>query len=228
MIYLSRIWLNPLRAQTRRLLADPRSMRAAVLGSIPEQPVDPAVERVLWRVDTDNPRRPALFVVSRSKPSWEHLVEQAGWPGASEPQAETKRYDPLLDRLAQDEQYAFRLTANPVENKGRAGDRSARHGHRTVTHQMSWLERHAPRWGFDLPPAAGAGEAPDVRIAARERRSFRRAPGQMVTLQVVTYEGRLKVLDPSALRAALVSGVGPAKAYGCGLLTLAPLACMAP
>jgi CRISPR system Cascade subunit CasE len=37
------------------------------------------------------------------------------------------------------------------------------------------------------------------------------------------FEGRLLITDPDALRAALVTGIGPAKGYGCGLLTLAPV-----
>ncbi|MDO0929777.1 MobF family relaxase [Streptomyces sp. TG1A-8] len=45
-----------------------------------------------------------------------------------------------------------------------------------------------------------------------------------VTVVTVTFEGRLEVTDPDALRRALTQGIGRARAYGCGLLTLAPLA----
>ncbi|MEV5086000.1 type I-E CRISPR-associated protein Cas6/Cse3/CasE, partial [Streptomyces sp. NPDC056159] len=48
----------------------------------------------------------------------------------------------------------------------------------------------------------------------------RRAPVSLVT---VTFDGRLEVTDPQLLRRALTQGIGKAKAYGCGLLTLAPL-----
>lgn len=39
----------------------------------------------------------------------------------------------------------------------------------------------------------------------------------------VTFDGRLEVTDPAALRRTLTQGIGKAKAYGCGLITLAPL-----
>jgi len=42
-----------------------------------------------------------------------------------------------------------------------------------------------------------------------------------VTLVTVTYDGLLEVTDPDALRRTLTRGLGRAKAYGCGLLTLA-------
>ena len=242
MSYLSRIWLNPLRRQGRRLLGDPQAMHAAVLGGLPEQPVS---ERVLWRLDADEPRRPGLVVLTRSRPCWRHLVEQAGWPsadGPETPQALTRPYAPLLDGLAEGQHFTFRLTANPVQTRRRGQEvgasqvdrdengarRSARLGHRTVEHQLRWLLERTDRWGFAVPLAtssAAVGEpVHDARIAARVRRSFGRAKGTPpVTLQVVTYEGRLVVADAVALRQAMLDGLGPAKAYGCGLLTLAPL-----
>jgi CRISPR system Cascade subunit CasE len=44
-----------------------------------------------------------------------------------------------------------------------------------------------------------------------------------VTLTRATFEGQLVVADPHALRKTLTAGLGSAKAYGCGLLTLAPV-----
>lgn len=48
MSYLSRIWLNPLRTGTQRMLRNPQVLHAAILGGLSRQPV---TERVLWRLD---------------------------------------------------------------------------------------------------------------------------------------------------------------------------------
>jgi CRISPR system Cascade subunit CasE len=48
--------------------------------------------------------------------------------------------------------------------------------------------------------------------------------GKPVTLVTVTFDGRLEITDPEALRRTLTQGIGRARAYGCGLLTLAPIA----
>jgi CRISPR system Cascade subunit CasE len=242
MAYLSRIWINPLRQQGRRLISDPQAMLAAVLGGLPAQPVS---ERVLWRLDSDEPRRPALMVLTQSRPSWEHLVEQAGWPSSDTPetpQAETRAYLPLLARLENGQSYAFRLTANPVQNQrvtSPQGDhnRSVRLGHRTAEHQLAWLLARTSKWGFEIPAArsseaVGDPDVREVRIVSRDRRSFYRGGGggtarrngaRPVTLHVVTYEGLLTVTDVDELRSRLLGGCGPAKAYGCSLLTLSPL-----
>jgi len=56
----------------------------------------------------------------------------------------------------------------------------------------------------------------------RGRRTLRfDRQARTVTLATATFEGHLTVEAPEALRAALIGGIGPAKGYGCGLLTLA-------
>lgn len=61
---------------------------------------------------------------------------------------------------------------------------------------------------------------PTFRVVDREVRRFRRQEGT-VTLGTAVFEGQLRVADVKRLREALMSGIGRAKAYGCGLMTLA-------
>ena len=192
MTYLSRIRINPLRAASRNLLSSPRALHGAVMAGIAVP--DPA-ERVLWRLDTDDPRRPDLFVLTTSRPDWTHVVEQAGWPGADGEHAAVRDYGPLLGQIAAGREFAFRLTANPVQNvknpdkptpsqteRAATTTRSFRIGHRTAPAQMNWFLDRTARWGFDVPASrcdppepgtAPAAEPPrEVRITSRERRSF--------------------------------------------------------
>jgi CRISPR system Cascade subunit CasE len=238
--YLSRIYLNPARRHARRLLVDPQATHAIVLAGLPTQPVH---ERVLWRLDAQSSRRPALFVLTHTPPSWEHLTEQAGWPSsdtADDPQVTIRDYKPLLDRLKCGDEYAFRLTANPVQttkhpvaptlsqlarSENGSRGRSVRVGHRTVATQTAWLLDRGQRWGFEIPNSTARGPdgkpAPDVAVVARTRIAFRHKP-KPVVVQVVSYEGRIRVTNAELLRQAMLNGLGPAKAYGCGLMTLAP------
>ncbi|QKV71350.1 type I-E CRISPR-associated protein Cas6/Cse3/CasE [Streptomyces harbinensis] len=264
MTYLSRIRINPLRAASRALLANPHAMHGAVAGGIPGAPDS---ERVLWRLDADNPHRPHLFVLTRSKPDWTHIVESAGWPEADGEHVAVRDYTPLLDRVALGREFAFRLTANPVQNTlkplrptpgqqarlNAAGSsaearrpRGLRLGHRTASAQLRWFLERTERWGFTVPPArfvpsvsedeadlSGGEDVPrDLRITERRRHSFAKGeargnPGNPrkphVTLSTATFEGRLRVTDPATFTDRLLNGIGPAKAYGCGLLTLAPV-----
>lgn len=237
MPYLSRIWLNPLRTQTQRFLRNPQAAHAAVLGGLHRQPV---AERVLWRWEPDGPHRARLLVLTQTRPSWEHLIEQAGWPGADEQQYLVRPYEPLLDQVTFGREFAFRLKANPVSAtrnpqapsasqkehlSAQVHPRGVRVAHRTVEHQLDWLIKRVPQWGFTL--ATGAEDLPAVRIIARDRISFSKRlpdgrPGGRVTLQIVTFEGIARITDPELTRRSLLSGVGAGKAYGLGLITLAP------
>ncbi|MET9782411.1 type I-E CRISPR-associated protein Cas6/Cse3/CasE [Nocardiopsis alba] len=117
--------------------------------------------------------------------------------------------------------------------------RGFRVGYRSARHQMDWLLRRVSKAGFEIPLArtaeAGApgmpeqgDPVPDVRlVAGRQLRFHKKRPQQEqkppITLVTATFEGRLRVTDPELLRSVLLNGLGPAKRYGCGLLTLAPL-----
>lgn len=249
MTYLSRIRINPLREKSRLLLASPHAMHGAVLYGIPDAPTE---QRLLWRLDADDPRRPMLFVLTATRPDWSHLVEQAGWPDADGTHAAIRDYAPLLTQIAVGREFAFRLTANPVQNTSNpikptetqlerateAKRRSFRIGHRTADQQLNWFLSRTERWGFEVPsshtdppgiglePGGGEPTTPrEVRIVARARRSFRKKNngGKEVVLHTATFEGRLRITDTAAFTDRLLHGIGPAKSYGCGLLTLAPL-----
>jgi len=233
MAYLSRIWLNPLRTGAQRFIRNPQALHAAVLGGLSRQPVD---ERVLWRLETNNQRRAELLVLTQSLPAWDHLIEQAGWTASQEPQFAVRPYDSVLAQVARGREFSFRLCGNPVSATRRpfkpsptqsrhlassARARGVRVPHRTVTHQLRWLIERAPGWGFRLPETED-GE-PDVCIVERSRMVFTKTGGNgdRIVLQRATFQGRLVIESPDIARASLLNGVGPARAYGCGLITLA-------
>ncbi|ASU77288.1 type I-E CRISPR-associated protein Cas6/Cse3/CasE [Actinopolyspora erythraea] len=220
-MFLTKMPLNPRRRGARKLLGSPQALHAAVQAGFAD-PSPTEEGRVLWRLDTYGQHRVVLYTVSPDKPDFTHLVEQAGWPTTETWQ--TRDYDPLLDSLRMGQRWQFRLTANPV--------RSARHkewtetkplAHVTVKQQKQWLLDRTTRLGFQLVTSDSASEAePDLTIVERGTRRFNRQGSDLVTISTATFEGQLEVAEPMALRHALTFGIGRAKAYGCGLLTLAP------
>lgn len=214
-MHLTRFEINPARRVAPQLLTSPQKLHAAVLAAFPESREEPDEGRILWRVD-QGAHDAVLYVVSPDKPDLSHLVESIGRPTYG---WQTKGYGPFLDRLAVDDQWAFRLCANPVHNVvPPGGGRGKRVGHVTVDQQTDWFLRQAGRHGFAV--VQGTAGAPDLVVRARRTMRFLRG-NRTVTLSTAVFEGTLRVSDPAALRAALVGGVGPGKGYGCGLLTLA-------
>jgi len=231
-MYLSRVQINEQRRGGRKLLGSPQAMHAAVLWAFPQTSEERG--RVLWRVDRDKHCR-WLYVVSRPAPDFAHIVEQAGWPTTQEGWT-VRPYAPLLDRLDAGQTWAFRVTANPTRTSratkvvnhipvlpfpDSAEDvlRPKRYGHVTVEQQLKWLLDRSSKWGFTIQESNGVQ---DIVVHDRRTERFSRQ-GAFVTIAKATFDGILTITDPDALRRAMIEGVGPAKGYGCGLLTLAPV-----
>jgi len=217
-MFLSRFYLNKQRRDARRFLGSPQIMHAAVLASFPPAATEQRSDgRVLWRLD-NAATTPTLYIVSPARPDLTHFVEQVGWPIT--PTWETRDYQPVLDDLTAGQRWAFRLTANTTRSTKLTAEagRSQRYGHVTADQQQSWLIDRLGTLGVGLVKTA-AGD-PELALRDRGVRRFGRQ-GSTVTLTVGTFDGVLQIDDPDRLRAALVDGIGPAKAYGCGLMTLA-------
>ena len=209
MTYLARFPINKVRRGARKLLGSPQAMHAAVMSSFP--PGAPP-GRVLWRVDLDD-NETALYVVSPEPPDFTHLIEQAGWPATPREPWQIGSYTGLLGRLAEGQAWAFRLRGNPVRA---ASDLGKRVPHVTADQQCQWLRERAPRLGFSIPETDGT---PAVVVSDRQRISFRRGP-DTVTLSTARFDGLLHVEDADSFRSSLINGIGRAKGYGCGLMTI--------
>ncbi|WP_406109019.1 type I-E CRISPR-associated protein Cas6/Cse3/CasE [Micromonospora globbae] len=222
-MYLTRFLVNSARRDARKLLASPQAMHAAVLSGFPRPEGHTRDDaRTLWRVDQRRDGQVVLYVVSPTEPDLTHLVEQAGWPTSGETW-QTRAYDRLLNSLEKGQRWAFRLTANPSRTgrKAEGSPTTQRFGHVTAAQQIEWLTSRAQRNGFAVARQAD-GELNLVTYDRQVRRFSRNHGQRPVTLVTVTYDGVLDIEDPILFRRVLTQGIGHARAYGCGLLTLAP------
>ncbi len=218
-MFLTRMPINPARRGARALLSSPQALHAVVLAGFPDaRRTDEG--RVLWRLDSYDRNRVFLYAASPQRPDFTHLVEQAGWPTTQT--WETRDYTRVLESLRKGQHWHFRLTANPVRSGRRDGWANTKPlAHVTVKQQEQWLLDRADRLGFRVMPCtAGGADQLDVAVVHRAVRRFDHR-GSRVTLAIATFEGHLEVIDTAALRRSLTHGIGRAKAYGCGLLTLA-------
>ncbi|MEV6813997.1 type I-E CRISPR-associated protein Cas6/Cse3/CasE [Micromonospora sp. NPDC051296] len=215
----------------RRDHADLRHMHRTVMSGWPDLPNGiPArqSQAVLWRLDSVH-RGFVQYVQSDSKPDWSRLAGDY----LTEP-AQVRSLQPLLDAITAGRRFAFRLVGNPTRSVVRPADRKQPvpegakrpRGMRIARHkpeeQIEWLIRKGSQHGFVVPTAYNG--QPDVSPSpcltqAGQPRSGDRGP---ITIQPVRFEGHLIVTDADAFRAAVRQGIGHGKAYGCGLISLAP------
>ncbi|MDY3093243.1 MAG: type I-E CRISPR-associated protein Cas6/Cse3/CasE [Schaalia hyovaginalis] len=183
----------------------------------------------------------SLYISSPVPPDPAGLIEQAGYE--TEGGVLIKRMDPFLDSLREGQTWAFRVTVNPTFRKaGQVAENGRKKvlAHITVAQQTRWLLDRVPSLGFEILTAAEIGgdlpvmetetgerrdgDALLISLANRRTERFRRGVGEdarIVTLQLATFEGHLRIVNPVLLRNSMTNGIGRAKGYGSGLLTLA-------
>jgi CRISPR system Cascade subunit CasE len=158
--------------------------------------------RLLFRVE-ERPR-PRLLVLSPGRPDWDRAF--ADFPAVLAGPPRLKPYEP---QTAPDQRLRFLLRANPtVKRDGR------RHGLFREEEQRVWLDRKGREGGFTPLVVRVEGGLNQVSARGPHR------DGGRQTHFAVEYEGMLRVDDPERFTATLYNGVGSAKAYGFGLLSV--------
>lgn len=205
-MYLTRLILDPRSALARRDLADAYDMhRTLVRAFVADEQSEPG--RFLWRLEAGagSWASPTLLVQSSESGNWDVLQ---ALPGYLQRPAESKALD--LEALVQPQrQYRFRLLANPTV--ARAGKR---YGLAGEAEQLAWLQRQGERHGFEVQSAL---------VTASDLLDSRKKGSASIRVQRACFEGLLQVARADEVRQALVNGIGPAKAFGCGLLSVARL-----
>jgi CRISPR system Cascade subunit CasE len=218
-MYLSRVILNPRSRQVQRDLSQPYQMHRTVMRAFPaREALDD--ERVLFRVE-DHPatHTPVLLVQSRTAPDWSWLGQGAAASYLLEVAAPNPAVKLLHLTLSPGQVLSFRLQANPTAKKAVDIDgemRKLRVGLMREADQVAWLRRKLE--------AAGA-ELLSSRVTTLGTQRSRKGSGEEQRLQThfaVRFDGVLRVHDQARLLGAVEAGVGSAKGYGFGLLSLAP------
>lgn len=173
---------------------------------------------------------PRYYVVSHRAP----IDDGRAW------QAQTRNYAP---QIQEGDRLQFELRANPTVRHGRDG-KSKRHDVVMEAKKKLLAEHGFIRWadwmGDDKPslqavihPACSAwlqrkgevmGFAPDAdTLLVDGYNQHQEKPDQTLSFSTVDFSGQLTVTDPQAFKAALLNGVGSAKAFGCGLILVRPV-----
>lgn len=204
-MYLTRIKLNVAKQKTLRFLASLQVAHATIEAMFDGQEKC----RKLWRLDYFQ-GKPCILVLSPEKPDVTGMIHQVGFEGVP---WEIKDCSALLDHLQKGQLYHFRLTANPVHAVKKAGEKRGKVlPHVTAQQQKQWLLDKCSTYGFHVL---------EFEITERGLKKFPHK-GKHLTFSRVSYEGQLQITDAEIFKKSLIQGIGREKAYGCGLLTLAP------
>ena len=245
-MYLSRIELDIRRRETLSALAYPVVMHGAIEDSFHDRDerklwrIDTLGEKTYLLLLSQSELNPDLLLrqfapLQSSNPRNDYYV--------------SKDYDPLLNRIANGQHYRFRLCANPVycTKRGVKGDLTPKmknnkergniKAHVTQDQQCLWLINKAEQCGFEVDKGESfvhtdsTGKEtiywthPGFEIVHTIWKQFNkntsdRSTEKQVKVRMATFEGVLTVTNAEVFREKLIHGIGHAKAYGCGLMTV--------
>ena len=242
---ISKLVLNPGSRKVQRDISDVQEMHRTLMSVFRDVQSEGDNIReqlgVLHRVEHDRLSGcPILLVQSKVQPDWSLLP-----PGFLDlninENPQTKDVKEVYKALTNGMTMVFRLRANPTRKIMTKSGPDGRRNHgsrvdlRREADQLGWLERKGRQHGFDLISISTSPDVPDVRISYEENIrkvvGMRKSPSKSMlsktskkrlTFGSVLFEGRLRISDIDRFREALNQGIGPGKAYGFGLLSVAP------
>lgn len=238
MTYLSRLMLNPANRDVRLDLADCHDLHSRIMLAFPYSAAINGQARaelgVLYRVEpVDRVGALPVLVQSVEKPDWSKLPPSylAGDVPAC------KSVDEAFASIEVGREFIFRLRANPTKRlrktEGSTDKLAGKRVHLlTEDAWQEWIARKGDLGGFQVlmvktTATDGPASVPNLRTSddttLRGSKVDKRNGKRMkMTFGSVLFEGRLRVTDAEVFQATLRQGVGTGKAYGFGLLSIAP------
>lgn len=245
-VFLSRLLLDMRSRQVISELASPYEMHRTLMRAFPatdDLGGARAAYGVLFRAESDLKDRVCrVYVQSNVEPDWDVLID-AGYYSASGTSAvdfECKEITGSLQKVRRGQVLAFRLRANPTRRVGREGDplKGKRVELQREQDQITWLQgkgsgdREGVPGGFELVARREMGAGEDaallwhLKVQCEGKVKGKKgtpAGGHSTTHLSVLFDGVLRITDVDAFLHTVRDGIGAGKAYGFGLLSLAPM-----
>lgn len=247
-IFLSRLVLNPRSRQVMSEMASPYEMHRTLMHAFPTLPSDSGTKAreefgVLFRADPDDfAGLIKVYVQSLVEPDWsflnaldDYLMTDTGMPGY-----EHKNIAAVFQNIRGGQVFSFCLRANPTRRIAKQDDPMKGKRVELVREedQLEWLMRKGSgngggrSGGFELLVRKVNGPdgieqlIPRASVYCEGKQKARKKVanrGHITTHLAVRFQGLLRVGNTRAFQNTLICGIGPAKGYGFGLLSLMPL-----
>jgi CRISPR system Cascade subunit CasE len=181
--------------------------------------------QAVWKAfpGRDRERREFLTRLDRRREGFRLLIvspTQPVRPDWCPSDAESWKAKPIPESYFTRRRYMFQLCANPTKKVASKPDGTVTKNGRRVPlgkreELVEWIKRKGEQGGF-------AADEATLRTFSRGREYFEKN-GRPGLHSAVEFQGVLTVTDPAKFHEAFTRGIGSAKAFGFGLLVIAPI-----
>ena len=204
MLTLTSIQLNLAHPEVQRDLADCHNMHRRTM-------------RLFQHVNNTRDTNEVLYVIDRIGTQWQLEIQALAYADVTSlpagyalpPIRQRDDLDAQIEQLQPGGVYRFRLTANVTKKSIHIARRVSL---TERADQIEWLVRKAETAGFTVHQS-DLSITPEPMIMGIH-------PKGTLRYDAVRFAGTLTVTDSALLRQTVVSGIGAAKAYGCGMLRI--------
>lgn len=237
-LHLSRLLLNPRSRRVANELFHPYEMHRTLAKAFPEEAFtakdgEEKATVFLFRAEEEDNARPfvTVYVQSVLEPDWTKIPNRDDYLHDSPESASVSCKDimPAYQTLRDGQVLSFRLRANPTKRIGKTN--ADLPGKRVALlreeEQVEWLARKGRgdgtegTGGFELVMNEGAPSVTVVPEGKKFGRKTENGQKREMTHNAVLFDGLLQITDADAFRGTLLRGIGSAKAFGFGLLSIA-------
>ncbi len=209
-MFLSQIELELRHPSVQQALRDCNDMHRNLMYGFPEHQVDDAARNrgsVLYRIQEQRGKI-TLLLTSGIAPDREALAARGFVMMPDSP----KDISSLEHVLTKDKVLRFELVASPCKKMANDQKNSRRVFLRTEQERAQWLVRKATHGGFEIMTCSEYSYTMPIEGNKGNMR---------IHFDAVRFVGVLRIVDPLLFWQTYCSGIGPGKAYGLGLLTVA-------
>jgi len=243
-MYLSKLILNPMDRMVWRDRGDCCQMHRTIMRAFPEKQGGEsprAAYDVLYRLEIHEKKGVViLYVQSAIEPDWSHLISTGYLKKCDRmDNPAVKEIARPLGEITEGMILRFRLLANPTKKIVTATKEERevgikKNGKRVallrMEEQVDWLRRKAKISGFQLLDVSTGNGVPDVTTSGiiteagykQADKEKNKEKYDRLFFRGVVFDGRLCVKDKDRFLHTVRKGIGSGKAYGFGLLSLAP------
>ena len=179
--------------------------------------------RAIWQAFPNREQRDFLTRLDRRREGFRLLIVsptppvRPAWCPADSESWKTK---PIPESYFTRRRYMFQLCANPTKKVASKPDGTVTKNGRRVPlgkreELVEWIKRKGEQGGFTVEEAT-------LRTFSRGREYFEKSGRQSLHSEV-EFQGVLTVTDPAKFYETFTRGIGSAKAFGFGLLVIAPV-----
>ncbi len=208
-VHLARITLNPRSRDVHNDLRDHTALHRRVSALFPDQAgASPrTAHNVLYRLEREHAGATLLIQ------STGIAINRNALPAHyNTTDVDYRELTPLLNWATAGRTIRYRIDAHPLKTEfvpGRRGRRVPLAGEAAIT----WWERKAADAGLTVQLVLDTPQPPVLATRGERKRA---------RLNATRFDGIATITDPQALRQAITTGIGQGRAFGLGLLSIAP------